>query len=139
MSRILVIEDNEMNRWLMRDVLVHGSHEVICAVGVETARARLGEATPDLVLTDLRMADGSGEDLLAEIRGDPALAFVPVVVVTASAMAGDRERLMALGFDGYVSKPINVRSILCDVEAFLRLGERRRIGAGRALGTPPAA
>ncbi len=72
------------------------------------------------MLLDIGLPGGGGEKLLAEIRADPRLAVLPVVAVTALAMSGDRERLLRAGFDGYLSKPIDVHTFGADVESFLR-------------------
>ena len=125
MSRILVVEDNELSARLFRDVLKYRGHDVIEAASLAQARARLSESLPDLVLTDLRLPDGGGDQLLREIRSDPARAHLTVIVVTASAMGGDRERILALGFDGYVSKPLNLTSFERDVDVFLAMGAHR--------------
>lgn len=118
-ARIAVIEDNALNRRLVRDVLEHRGHEVLEAATIEEARALLRAATPDLVLLDVQVPGGGGELLLREIREAAALPRVPVIAVTAFAMEGDRGRLLAAGFDGYISKPIEVRVFGAQVEAFL--------------------
>jgi CheY-like chemotaxis protein len=118
--RILVVEDNAMNRQLLRDILGHRGHEVLEAANVGEARAHLSEARPDVVVLDVQIPGGGGEALVREIRGDPSLASLPVVAVTAFAMAGDRERLLAAGFDGYISKPIDTRAFGPAVEGYAR-------------------
>jgi len=117
---ILVVEDNPMNMRLVHDVLAFRGHTILQAKDVDEGRARLAEATPDLVLLDVQIPGGGGELLLREIRETPALAHLPVVAVTAFAMRGDRERLLEAGFDGYLSKPISVRTFAEDVEAFVK-------------------
>jgi CheY-like chemotaxis protein len=118
-ARILVIEDNPLSRRLARDILLHRGHQVFEAADVEEGLALLERFDPDLVVTDLQVPGGGGERVLQTIRADPSLASLPVVVVTASAMRGDRERLLALGFDGYLSKPIDTRAFGSAIEAFL--------------------
>ena len=122
-ARILVVEDNAMNRRLVRDVLAFRGHEVVEAASVAEARAHLAEAPVDLVLLDIQLPGGSGVELLAELRADPARAELPVVAVTAYAMASDRDRLLAAGFDGYIAKPIDTRAFGPEVEGYL--GRRR--------------
>jgi len=123
-ARILVVEDNPMNSMLVRDILQHRGHEVLEAATIEAGRAMLRGASIDLVLMDVEFPGGGGVALLREIRDDPSLAQLPIVAVTALAMRGDRERLVAAGFDGYISKPIDTRAFGPTVEAFLRrLGE----------------
>lgn len=114
---ILLVEDNAMNRRLARDVLQHRGHEVTEAGNVDEGRAELLRSSPDLVLLDIQIPGGGGELLLREIRKNPSTAKLPVIAVTAFAMAGDRERLLAVGFDGYLSKPIDTRTFGPEVEA----------------------
>jgi two-component system, cell cycle response regulator DivK len=111
-ERILVVEDNEKNMKLFRDVLV--------ATGYRTLEARTGteavdmasEHTPDLVLMDIQMPDLDGVQALQRLRADSRTAGIPVLALTAQAMHGDRERFLAAGFDGYLSKPVDVRQLL---------------------------
>jgi CheY-like chemotaxis protein len=118
-ARILVVEDNPASRLLVRDILTHRGHEVIEAVSAEGARARLSPP-PDLILMDLLLPGTEGGELLiGEIRSKKELAKVPVIAVTASAMSGDRERLLRAGFDGYMSKPIDTRAFGPLVETHL--------------------
>ncbi|MBX3261848.1 MAG: response regulator [Labilithrix sp.] len=124
MSLILVVEDHPMNRLLVRDVLENRGHEIIEACSVGDAERALAARVPDLVLLDIQIPGGGGEAVLRSIRGSADTAHLPVVAVTAFAMAGDRARLLAAGFDGYVSKPIDTREFGPTVEAFLR-SERR--------------
>jgi CheY-like chemotaxis protein len=118
-ARILVVEDNPASRLLVRDILTHRGHEVIEAVSAEEARERLSPP-PDLILMDLLLPGTEGGELLmGEIRSKKELAKVPVIAVTASAMSGDRERLLRAGFDGYMSKPIDTRAFGPLVETHL--------------------
>lgn len=123
-ARILVVEDNPSNRLLVRDLLTFRGHEVIEAATAEEARVRF-HPPPDLVLMDLQIPGDDGESLLKEIRQHPELATVPVIVVTASAMAGDRERLLEAGFNDYMSKPIDTRAFAAAVETHLRKAKCR--------------
>lgn len=125
-ARIAVIEDNELNRRLVRDVLELRGHEILEAASVEEGRALLHAVTPDLVLLDIQIPGGGGELLLREIRATEALARVPVVAVTAFAMQDERRRFLAEGFDGYISKPIDVRAFGPQVESFLARGGESR-------------
>lgn len=121
--KILLVEDNPLNRQLVCDILEYRGHEVETAATVSEARERLRAGKPQLVLVDVHVPGGGGELLLREIRADPEMADLPLVAVTALAMSGDRERLLELGFDGYLSKPIDTRSFGPTVEGYL---ERRR-------------
>jgi two-component system cell cycle response regulator DivK len=109
---VLVVEDNVINRRLLRDLLVYGGHEVWEAGGVLEALERLEHGVPDIALLDIQIPGGGGESLLDRIRADPRTTTLKVVAVTALAMPGDRERLLAAGFDAYVSKPIDTREFL---------------------------
>jgi CheY-like chemotaxis protein len=119
-SRILIVEDNAANLCLVRDILEFRGHEVDVATDVEQARQRLSLQRPELVVLDIQLPGGGGELLLRQIRAEAAWADLPVIAVTAFAMDGDRERLLASGFDGYISKPIATRSFGPTVESFLR-------------------
>ncbi|MGM0575942.1 MAG: response regulator [Myxococcota bacterium] len=123
--RVLVVEDNAMNRMLVREILSHAGFEVLEAEDVGSGRARLSEVIPDAVVMDIQLPGGGGESLLQEMRAAPRLADVPVIAVTAFAMNGDRERFLESGFDAYVSKPIDTRTFADGVRAAI---ERRAPG-----------
>jgi len=116
---ILIIEDNEKNRRLVRDVLQFKGYETIESEtgeeGVELARSR----QPALVLMDIQLPGIDGITALKRLREDPATRGIRVMAVTASAMTQDRQTILASGFDGYQSKPINVRSFLDAVQELL--------------------
>jgi CheY-like chemotaxis protein len=111
-ERILVVEDNELNMKLLRDVLVVKGYRAIEATTGEEAIALATEHAPDLVLMDIQLPDLDGVAALRRLRTDERTAAIPVLAVTAQAMQGDRERFLAEGFDGYVTKPVNVRELL---------------------------
>ena len=119
-ARILIVEDNPLNLQLVRDILEYRGHEIIVATTVPEARDRLKEKPPQVVLLDIQLPGGGGESLLREIRNTPSIAELPVIAVTALAMRGDREKLLAIGFDGYLSKPIDTRIFGPTVESFLK-------------------
>jgi two-component system cell cycle response regulator DivK len=118
--RILLVEDNPLNRKLARDVLEHRGHEVVEALDVEQGWAAARRGSLDVVLLDVQIPGGGGAVLLRRIREAPDVAALPVVAVTAFAMEGDRERFLAMGFDGYLSKPIDTRTFAAVVESFVR-------------------
>lgn len=122
MSRILVVEDNPLNRRLVRDILEFHGHEVLEAYDVPQAQARLNEHRVEIVLLDIQIPGGGGEVVLRTIRNDPGLAKLPVVAITAAAMSGDRARLLAAGFDGYISKPIETKTFASVVDGFIAKG-----------------
>ena len=116
---ILVIEDNEKNRKLVRDVLTFKGYRLAEAETGEDGVRLARELRPDLVLMDIQLPGINGITALGQIREDPALRHIPVIAVTASAMTHDRQKIMASGFDGYQSKPINVKEFLAAVRAIL--------------------
>ena len=116
---ILIIEDNEKNRRLVRDVLQFKGYQTIESEtgeeGVELARGR----QPALVLMDIQLPGIDGITALKQLRADPTTRGIRVMAVTASAMTQDRQTILAAGFDGYQSKPINVKSFLEAVQELL--------------------
>jgi two-component system cell cycle response regulator DivK len=116
---ILIVEDNEKNLKLVRDVLQFKGYQTIEAGtgedGVRLAKARI----PDLVLMDIQLPGMDGITALGELRADPTTRAIPVIAVTASAMTHDRKKIMAAGFDGYQSKPIKVKELMDAVREML--------------------
>lgn len=119
MSRILVVEDNEQNLELTVFLLEEAGHALRVARSLDEARALLRDEVPELVLLDMNVAGEDGMALVAEIRQEPRLVRVPVLALTAHAMRGDRERFLEGGCDGYLAKPIEVRTFLAAVEGHL--------------------
>jgi two-component system, cell cycle response regulator DivK len=117
--RILVVEDNPLNLKLVRDVLQFAGYDVIEAKSGEEGLRVAQEEPPDLVLMDLQLPGIDGTETLRRLRAGSLGRDVPVVAVTALAMAEDRERASLAGFDGYVEKPISVRELPGQIEAFL--------------------
>jgi two-component system cell cycle response regulator DivK len=117
--RILVVEDNPLNLKLVRDVLQFAGYDVIAAQSGEEGLRVAQEDPPDLVLMDLQLPGIDGTETLRRLRQGSLGRDVPVVAVTAFAMAEDRERASLAGFDGYVEKPISARALPGQVEAFL--------------------
>ena len=115
--RILVVDDDMANRRLFQRVLEHAGHQVVLATDVDEGCAALDTATWDVVVADIEMPGGGGPALLERIRAEERTERIAVIAVTAQAMQGDRERLLALGFDGYVSKPIDVKSFAATLAA----------------------
>jgi two-component system cell cycle response regulator DivK len=111
-ERILVVEDNEKNMKLVRDVLLATGYRTLEAATGGQALELAAEHAPDLVLMDIQLPDVDGVHALRRLRADERTAAIPVLAVTAQAMHGDRERFLAAGFDGYVSKPLNVRELI---------------------------
>jgi CheY-like chemotaxis protein len=107
--KILIVEDSPDNMKLFRTLLTLKGHEVAGLSGGEGLLQALEGATPDLVLMDIQLPGKDGFALLRDIRSSP-FAAVRVIALTAHAMTGDRERALEAGFDGYITKPIDVRS-----------------------------
>jgi two-component system cell cycle response regulator DivK len=114
-AQILVVEDNDRNMKLFRDVLQATGFRTLEATTGERAVELAVEHAPDLVLMDVRLADIDGIQALGRLRADERTAGVPVVALTAQAMEGDRERFLAAGFDGYLSKPVDIRELVATV------------------------
>lgn len=107
---VLIVDDNDMNRKLARDVLRYAGFRTIEAATAGAGIALAGEHLPDVILLDIRLPDMDGTAALVRLRETTATATTPVVAVTSFAMKGDRELLLAQGFDGYLAKPIDVRA-----------------------------
>ena len=133
-TRILVIEDNPANMELVRYVLEAFGYTVSAAVdgesGLELARAE----PPDLVICDLQLPGIDGIEVAKRLKAQPALARVPLIAVTAYAMVGDRERVLAAGFDGYISKPIDPQTFAPQIAAFLKSPPMPRDTSAAATG-----
>lgn len=130
-ARILIIEDNADNLEMMQYLLVHFGHTVLTApdgeAGVEVARLK----RPDLILCDIHMPKLDGFGVARKLKRDTFLSVIPLVAVTALAMVGDRSKILAGGFDGYIGKPINPGDFLDEVEAFLPVP--LRCGSGSSV------
>jgi two-component system cell cycle response regulator DivK len=123
MSLILIVEDNEKNLKLVRDVLQVKGYETLEAGTAEDGlRIARGHA-PDLVLMDIQLPGMSGIEALKALRADPATAALPVVAITASVMQQDRQEIMRAGFDGFIEKPINLRGLLDTVQKAMLPGK----------------
>jgi two-component system cell cycle response regulator DivK len=116
-ERILVVEDNEKNMKLFRDVLVATGYRTLEATSGNEAVEMASEHAPDLVLMDIQLPDLDGVQALHRLRAEARTATIPVLALTAQAMHGDRERFLAEGFDGYLSKPVDVRELIATVRA----------------------
>ena len=111
-QQILLVEDNERNAKLLRDVLRATGYRTLEASTGWQALALAANHRPALVLMDVRLPDMTGIEALGELRTDARTARIPVLAVTAQAMKGDRERFIGAGFDGYLSKPVDIDELL---------------------------
>jgi CheY-like chemotaxis protein len=117
--KILIAEDNAVNRELLRELLEMRGHAVFEARDGEEALRLLEDSKPDILLLDLGMPVLDGYATVRKIRENPAFATLPVLAVTAYAMQGDKERILSSGFDGYLSKPINPTLLFQELERLL--------------------
>jgi len=118
------VEDNGKNMKLFRDVLLAKGYRTLAATTGEEAVALAVEHSPDLVLMDIQLPGIDGVAALGRLRADDRTASVPVVALTAQAMEGDRERFLAAGFDGYLSKPVNLAEFVATVEIYCEGGSQ---------------
>jgi two-component system cell cycle response regulator DivK len=121
---ILIVEDNEKNRKLARDVLQFHGYRTVEAETAEEGLRLAFETPPALVLMDIQLPGMNGIEALGALRADPRTRAIRVIAVTASAMMQDRQKIMAAGFDGYQSKPINLKTFVEAVRAALDQGPR---------------
>ena len=116
MSLILIVEDNDKNLKLVRDVLQVKGYETVEAGSGEEGLKLARDRKPDLVLMDIQLPGMSGIDALKALRADPQTAAIPVVAITASVMQTDRQQIVGAGFDGFIEKPVNLKNLLDTVQ-----------------------
>ncbi len=117
---VLIVEDNEVNLKLERDVLQFHGFRTIEARTAAEGIALAAEQLPDVVLMDIRLPDMDGVEALSCLRQDPRTAGIPVVAATAYSMQEDRERFQRAGFDGYLAKPLDIRAFPNEVRSYCR-------------------
>jgi two-component system, cell cycle response regulator DivK len=123
-QQILVVEDNERNMKLFCDLLQASGYRTLEATTGESAVEAALEHRPDLVLMDIQLPDIDGLEALERLRADERSAALPVLALTAQAMDGDRERFLAAGFDGYLSKPVDIGEFVTTVKRYCEGGSR---------------
>jgi two-component system cell cycle response regulator DivK len=111
-ERVLIVEDNEKNMKLFRDVLSAKGYATLEATSGEEAVDLAVAHAPQLVLMDIRLPEIDGVEALQRLRSDERTSSIPVLALTAQAMSGDRERFLAAGFDGYVPKPVDITELV---------------------------
>jgi len=124
MSTVLIVEDNEKNMKLARDVLQAKGYQTLEALTGEDGVRLAKEKRPDLVLMDIQLPGINGIEAFRQIRGEAGTAHIPVVAVTASVTPTDRSAINAAGFDAFVSKPINLKEFLDTVKRLVESGRR---------------
>jgi len=123
-ATILIVEDSPDNMKLFRTLLTLHGHDVVGLGGGSGLIGHIRDSRPDLVLMDIQLPERDGYALLQDIRRELP-GNLPVVALTAHAMAGDRERAMGAGFDGYITKPIDIRAFPGQVDEVLTRGPAR--------------
>lgn len=118
-KRILVIEDQEDNRRIVRDLLTSAGYELIEAVTGEEGVALAETQRPDLILMDIQLPGLDGHEATRRIKANPALRHIPIIVVTSYALSGDEAKALAAGCDAYVAKPFSPRVLLAKIREFL--------------------
>ena len=129
MHKILLVEDNEMNRDMLSRRLERKGYRVVIAVDGQSGVEMAGAELPDLVLMDMSLPVLDGWEATRRLKADPATAHLPVIALTAHAMSGDREKAIAAGCDDYDTKPIELPRLLGKIEALL--------AAAAGAGAPP--
>jgi len=124
MSLILIVEDNDKNLKLVRDVLQVKGYSTLEAGTAEDGLKIARERKPALILMDIQLPGMSGIEALKALRAAPATAKIPVIAITASVMQQDRQQIMSAGFDGFIEKPINLKALLDTVQ--------KSVGQGKA-------
>lgn len=127
MPSILVVEDDSMNMRLAQHILAAQGYTVLGAATAREALERIESALPDLILMDVQLPDMDGTTIVRVLRENAATRDIAIVALTACAMKGDRERILRMGCNGYISKPINVQDFVSTVKGFLDKNEN---GAG---------
>jgi two-component system, cell cycle response regulator DivK len=118
-KRILVVEDQEDNLQILRDLLTNAGYDMIEAEDGEQALAAAAAQRPDLILMDIQLPVMDGYEATRRLKADPALKDIPIIVVTSYALSGDEEKARAAGCNGYVSKPYSPRALLAKIHEHL--------------------
>jgi two-component system, cell cycle response regulator DivK len=116
---ILVVEDQEDNRRILRDLLTSANYELVEASTGEEALAALAKRPPDLILMDIQLPVMDGYEATRRIKADPATAAIPIIAVTSYALSGDEEKARAAGCDDFVPKPYSPRQLLEKIQQYL--------------------
>lgn len=124
MAKILLVEDNEMNRDMLSRRLARRGFEVVPAVDAEEGIRAAHEEVPDLILMDISLPGLNGWDATRQLKADAATAHIPVIALTAHAMMSDREKAMQAGCDEYETKPIDLPNLLAKMDALLESNKR---------------
>jgi len=137
MSKILIAEDNAVNRELLRELLEVRGHTVVEACDGQEALRMIEQTRPDLLLLDIGMPLMDGMGVIRNVRESSRFASLPVVAVTAYAMQGDREKILSSKFDGYLSKPVNARSLGEELDRLLSKRADHDLTQNQSSGSQP--
>lgn len=118
-SKVLVVEDNDMNMQLVEFLLEEEGYEILKASSGEEALQSIAQTVPDLILMDIHLPGMDGLTVVREMKNDPRTKRVPILALTAHAMRGDRDRFLDAGCDGYISKPIDVKTFIPAIQSYL--------------------
>jgi len=119
-KRILVVEDQEDNRRILRDLLMASGYELTEATTGEEGLALAERETPDLILMDIQLPGMDGYEVTRRVKANPALKHIPIIAVTSYALSGDDQKSCAAGGDGYVTKPFSPRQLLSKIREYLK-------------------
>lgn len=119
MKKILLVEDNKENRYLITFILEKNGYEVIIAEKGQTGFEMAVSESPDLILMDIQLPDINGLEVTKKIRASKADGVVPIIAITSYAMVGDREKALEAGCNGYIEKPINPETFMKELQKFL--------------------
>ncbi len=119
MTKIVYIEDNPQNLRLIKRMLSHTGYDVFEAQTGKDGLALIEEQVPDLILLDINLPDIDGTEVARAVKSDDRLKHIPIIALTANAMHGDRERLLSMGCEGYIAKPVSRTELTTTVEMFL--------------------
>jgi two-component system cell cycle response regulator DivK len=118
-KRVLVVEDQEDNRQILRDLLASAGLDMIEAEDGPAGLAAANSARPDLILMDIQLPGLDGYEVTRRIKANPALAHIPIIAVTSYALSGDDDKAHAAGCDAYVTKPYSPRQLLAKIREYL--------------------
>ena len=119
-KKILVVDDNRDGRELVVKVLKSRGYQIVEAIDGEEALDKVLSERPDLILMDISIPKIDGHEVTRRLKANEDLREIPIIALTAHAMKGDREKALSAGCNGYIPKPINVRELPSQIEAFLK-------------------
>jgi two-component system cell cycle response regulator DivK len=121
-EKVLVVEDNFMNMRLTEHILKAEGYITFKADSVRAALKQIKNTVPDLILMDIQLPDVDGMTAVRILKSDPLTRNIPVLALTPCAMKGDKEKILEMGCDGYISKPISVRDFIATLRKYLKAG-----------------